>query len=378
MGKTKIAFCLRDMQLGGVESVLIRTLEHLIADKQLDITLVTFVELTEPRWVDWFCTHKNVKRIVLYPLRALGTRMPRFFLWRVVKHFARDVYHFWRRVFVVKSLLSGFDVFVDYHDFGFSRELKNVKNAKKIAWFHSSLSVFQKRKFYRKLCIYDKVVVLTDDCANDVKKLCPTAADKFIRIYNPIDTEQVVEKSKEQNKINGDYFCAVSRLSGDKDIITLLNAFDEFWILNNEPDVKLVLVGNGDRTNFYKKYAYELKSKKQILFVGSTNNPYVYMKYALAHILSSYGEGFGLVLIEAMVVGALNIASNCKYGPREILLDGRGGLLFEPGDVHALAKHMTDVYNNTVDVKKMIAESTKSLKRFDSSEIIKEIKSLIS
>lgn len=172
--------------------------------------------------------------------------------------------------------------------------------------------------------------------------------------------------------------CAVSRLSGDKDIITLLNAFDEFWILNNKPDVKLVLVGNGDRTNFYKKYAYELKSKKQILFVGSTNNPYVYMKYALAHILSSYGEGFGLVLIEAMVVGALNIASNCKYGPREILLDGRGGLLFEPGDVCALAKHMTDVYNNAVDVKKMIAESTKALKRFDSKAIIKEIKFLIS
>lgn len=378
MGKTKIAFCLRDMQLGGVESVLIRTLEHLIADKQLDITLVTFVELTEPRWVDWFCAHKNVKRIVLYPSRTLGTRMPRFFLWRVVKHFARDVYRFWRRVFVVKSLLSGFDVFVDYHDFGFSRELTNVKNAKKIAWFHSSLKVFMKNRFINKLSGYDKVVVLTDAMCDDLKKLYLEKSDKFVRVYNPIDIKQVIEKSKEQNEIKGDYFCAVSRLSGDKDIITLLNGFDDFWVLNNKPDVKLVIVGDGDKTNFYKKYAHELKSKKQIFFVGSTSNPYVYMKYALAHILSSYGEGFGLVLVEAIVVDTLNIASDCKYGPREILLDGRGGLLFEPGDVRALAKHMTDVYNNTVDVKKMIAESTKALKRFDSKEIIKEIKSLIS
>lgn len=376
MGKTKIAFCLRDMQLGGVESVLIRTLEHLIADKQLDITLVTFVELTEPRWVDWFCTHKNVKRIVLYPSRTLGTRMPRFFLWRVVKHFARDVYRFWRRMFVVKSLLSGFDVFVDYHDFGFSRELKNVKNAKKIAWFHSSLSVFQKRKFYRKLCIYDKVVVLTDDCANDMKKLCPMAADKFIRIYNPIDVESVQARAREKCEVRGEYFCSVARMSYDKDIWTLLNAFDLFWTMHKS--VKLFLVGGGDKRDVFEKYASNLASRKNIVFVGAQKNPYPYVAGAVAHILSSYGEGLPTVLIEASAVGKLNIASNCKYGPREILLDGRGGLLFEPGDVRALAKHMTDVYNNTVDVKKMIAESTKALKRFDSKEIIKEIKSLIS
>ena len=39
----KIAFCLRDMQLGGVESVLIRTLDNFIADKNLDVTVVTYV-----------------------------------------------------------------------------------------------------------------------------------------------------------------------------------------------------------------------------------------------------------------------------------------------------------------------------------------------
>ncbi len=374
--KKRVAFCLRDMQLGGVESVLIRTLEYLSTDKKFDITVVTFVDVTEPGWVDWFDKHKNVKRVVLYPSRVLGTRMPRFFLWRVVKHFARDVYRFCRRVRVVKKLLSGFDVFIDYHDFGFSHELKNIKNAKKIAWFHSSISVFQKRKFSRKLCIYDNVVVLTDDCANDMKNLCPAYANKFIRIYNPIDIESVRARAHEKCNVRGKYFCSVARMSYDKDIWTLLDAFDLFW--KTHRSVKLVLVGGGDKRDVFEKYADGLMSHKNIIFTGAQKNPYPYVAGAVAHILSSRGEGLPTVLIEAAVLGVLNIASNCKYGPREILLDGAAGVLFAPGDTHALAKAMTDVYENTLDVQKMINASTRGLKRFAPDVVIKQIKSLIS
>lgn len=371
----RVAFCLRDMQLGGVESVLIRTLEHLSTDKNLDITVVTFVNVSEPVWVDWFDKHKNVKRVVLYPSRVLGTRMPRFFLWRVVKHFARDVYRFVMRYRAVR-ILSGFDTIIDYHDFGFARELKNIKNAKKIAWFHSSISVFQKRKFSRKLCIYDNVVVLSDDCANDMKNMCPESANKFIRIYNPIDIESVRARAREKCGVRGKYFCSVARMSYDKDIWTLLDAFDLFW--KTHRSVKLVLVGGGDKRDVFEKYADGLMSRKNIIFVGAQKNPYPYVAGAVAHILSSRGEGLPTVLIEAAALGVLNIASNCKYGPREILMDGQAGVLFAPGDVNALAKLMTDVYENTVDVQKMIKASTRGLKRFAPDAIMKQIKSLIS
>lgn len=371
----KVAFCLRDMQMGGVESVLIRTLDELVHDKNFEVTVVTYVDVTEPTFVDWFKAHPSVKRIVLYPSKYFGTKMPRFFLWRIIKHVMRDVYRGVRRFFVAPKLKQ-FDTLIDYHDFGFAREFSKVRVHKKIAWFHSSLNVFEKRKFIKKVKDYDNVVVLTDDCVNDLKNMYPVCADKFIRVYNPIDIDSVRMKSGEKCEIRGDYFVSVARMSYDKDIRTLLDAFDLFW--QKHKTVKLVLVGGGDKLDVFKKYAYGLKSSKNIRFVGTKKNPYKYIANARVNILSSYGEGLPTVLIEGQSVGILNIASNCKYGPREILMDGRGGVLFAPGNVRQLAQGMSDVYNARVDVKKMILESTKALKRFDSKVVINQVKSLIS
>ena len=376
MKKIKVAFCLRDMQMGGVESVLVRTLDELCKDKNFDVTVITFVDLTEPLYIDWLKKHKNIKHFVLYPCKYLTTRMPHFFLWRVVKHWARDVYRFICRNFCVAKKLCDFDTLVDFHDFGFQKEFNKVKNIKKIAWFHSSVNVFIKRGFINRVNDYDKVVVLTDDCVADLCDLYPVYAHKFIKLYNIIDCQKIKEMAKEDSLVDGDYFCCVSRMSGDKDIKTVIDAFDCFC--GYHKDMKLVLVGDGDKLKEYKKYVSVLDAANKILFVGAQKNPYVYMAYAKANILSSYGEGFALVLAEAQVLGIPNISSNCKYGPREILLDGRAGLLFEPGDVSGLAKHMVDVYEDNVDVKNMVKTATSNLERFDKNKIIEKIKSLIS
>ena len=355
----KIAFCLRDMQLGGVESVLIRTLD----------------DLTEPVFVNWFRKHKNIKRIVLYNWKCFGTKMPRFFLWRVIKHFGRDMYRWWCRTCCVKKKLQGFDVFIDYHDFGFASELKKISSAKKVAWFHSSLNVFIKRKFINKLKFYDKLVVLTDDCKNDLNSMYPKYQNKFVRIYNPIDVKNIRMQARAKCPVGGDYFCVVSRMSYDKDIKTVLDAFDLFWVKNKRAG--LVFVGGGDKLSEFERYAGKLKSGKNILFVGTQKNPFVFINGAIANILSSYGEGLPTVLIEASVLGVLNISSDCKYGPREILLDGHGGMLFMPGDVKTLSKYMADVYSGKINKTKMINASSKALNRFDKKEIIKQIKSQI-
>ena len=48
--------------------------------------------------------------------------------------------------------------------------------------------------------------------------------------------------------------------------------------------------------------------------------------------MSSKYEGFGNVLVEAAMFKINVISSNCNSGPKEILLNGKGGQLFKVGD----------------------------------------------
>lgn len=378
MKKLRVAFCLRDMQMGGVESVLIRTLDKLQKYENLELNIITYVDIKNPVYKKYFDEHPQVKIRSLYPCKWLGTKLPHFFLWRLSVHLMRDIYRNVKRMFVAKKL-KDIDVFIDYHDFGFHNELKRIKGTKRIAWFHSSWNVFESRGFVKYLKYYDNFVVLTDDFKNEFIKEYPNYQNKILRIYNPIDIEQIKTKSKEKiNNINGDYFCAVARLTPDKDIETIIRAFDLFWQKNNKPNVKMVFVGDGNRADYYKSVANNLPAKKQFMFMGTQSNPFCIVKSAIAHILSSYAEGMGLVLIESMIVGTINISSDCKCGPREVLLNGKAGLLFEPGNIEQLAKYMDDIYNKKIDIKQMIMKATKSLNRFDADKIVDEVISLIS
>lgn len=371
----KVAICLRDMQLGGVESVLVRMLESVLARGEVDVTFVSYVDITEPLYRDWFNSHPQVARMVLYPSRWLGTRLPHFFVWRLGAHIMRDAYRWWRRNFVNRNVFKGFDAIIDFYDFGFYKEIKNVK-CPKLAWWHSSINKFIRRGSIRFMDGYDKLVALTDGFVEEFNKLYPKYAGRAVRIYNPVDVEHI--RSKLKNKVRfKDYFCAVSRLSPDKDIETILRAFDKFWAAAGKPNVKMLVVGGGDAEQHFRKIADSLSAKKQIVFTGATPNPFEYMRGARAHILSSHSEGLGMVLIEAMAVGTPNISSDCKNGPREILLDGRAGLLFTPGDIAELALRMADIWNNRVDVEKLTARATKSLSRFSADSVAKEIMKLL-
>lgn len=376
MKKIKIAFCVRDMKIGGVESVLIRTMDALLASNMFEIVVVTYCNLQEQVYIDWFNAHPDVKLITLYPSRWLGTDLSHCFLVRIFQHLCRDVYRWWRRRKYGVRVAGDIDVFIDYYNFSFNAEFKKIRRPK-IVWWHSSINSFIAGNYIKYMDNYDMLVALTDGFVDEFKQLYPQYADKIVRIYNPIDMKKISSQSCVATQPRGQYFCCVSRLYADKDIPTLLRAFDVFWNKNNRPNVKLFVIGGGNMRDKYEQLANALSAGRHVVFTGPMANPFGYMRGAMANILSSYSEGFAIVLTEAAAVDTLNIASDCRNGPREILFDGAGGLLYTPGNVDELADKMSDVFGNKINVRKMKKMARDGLKRFDADVVTKQIIDLI-
>lgn len=370
--KITIAICLRDMQIGGVESVLIQMLSAFLARGDVNIHMITYVDITVPAYRDWFAAHPEIKMTTLYPCKWLGTKMPHFFLWRIIKHWARDIYRLGKYMMMSSRRFDDIDVFVDYYNFSFAREFKKFRG-KKITWWHSSIDALYAQHRMRYISIYDKLVMLTRDAATELCEKYPEYSDKITHIYNPIDIMRARNMAGHGKHPRGDYFVCVARLSRDKDVETVLRGFDMFWQNAGRPNIKMVFVGDGNMRDEYEQIARALPSAQQFEFVGGTSNPFGYMAHACANILSSYSEGLPTVLIEAAAVGTLNIASDCRNGPREILMDGRAGLLFTSGDATELALRMMDAYTSRVDTQKMIDTATKNLSRFDATKITEQI-----
>jgi glycosyltransferase involved in cell wall biosynthesis len=81
----------------------------------------------------------------------------------------------------------------------------------------------------------------------------------------------------------------------------------------------------------------------RVHFMGYRNNPHALVARARLQVLSSRYEGMPMVLLEALALGKPVVASDCPTGPREILGDGRFGLLVPVESVDELANALRRV-----------------------------------
>lgn len=375
-----VVFCIPSMIIGGTETVFIQTLENLLQNSNLKICIFMHERLREPYFIDWFKKHPQVKLYTVLPFTNINRFFEKITPCFPLKNIRKCVFGLYKRykrlMLRINNDWKNADIYIDYKNASFFKELSNVSKPK-ITWFHSSIGYFNEIKAINNINQYDCLVCLTDDFKQDFQSMYPEYSDKIRRIYNPIDIERIKYLAKDAKSYKGKYFCSVARLSYDKDIETILYAFNQFYSNENHPDVDLVLIGDGVLRNKLERIAHSLDCANHIIFVGSNPIPFGYMRDSMAHILSSPGEGFGMVIVEAAAVGALNISSDCKSGPREILMNGDGGILFPVGDVNALSNAMSDVYHNRVKSNEMIECAQRGLKRFYGTVVASDIVKLI-
>jgi glycosyltransferase involved in cell wall biosynthesis len=127
----------------------------------------------------------------------------------------------------------------------------------------------------------------------------------------------------------------VGRLTPQKGFARLVRAFA--LVAPEHPAWRLRICGDGRRRRSLRALVTRLGLTGRVELPGAVARIDEEMARASVFALSSRFEGFPMVLLEAMSMGLAIVSFDCPTGPRELLDDGRTGLLVPEGDVRALA-----------------------------------------
>ncbi|WP_027128200.1 glycosyltransferase [Fusobacterium perfoetens] len=279
------------------------------------------------------------------------------------------------------------DTFIDFNC-GQNKIIKKINIPNKLAWIHISMPKLLKSKnklfrFGLKLKGYDKVVTICDEMAEEMKKLYPYLKEKIVRIYNPFDFERITYLSndnlslipKEKELIKENYILAVSRLALEqKDYYTLIKGYKK--ALEKGIREKLYIIGDGSDREKIEKMIQDEELENKIFLLGEKKNPYIWMKNSKLFVHSSFYEGFGLVLVEAMICGKVVLSSDCPVGPKEILTKDSCGVLFKTSNIDDLSEKLESLLLK--ENLEVYQERIKNrIKEFSTEEIMKEYEKII-
>lgn len=138
-----------------------------------------------------------------------------------------------------------------------------------------------------------------------------------------------------QRPLSASHFVCVARLSYQKGQDVLLKAFAE--ALPRIPGATLTLAGSGPDEELLRKLAHNLGLDDSIEFVGFVSDPSPFLARASCFVMASRWEGFGVALVEALQFGLPILATECDFGPADIIVNESIGELVPPENHLALA-----------------------------------------
>lgn len=212
----------------------------------------------------------------------------------------------------------------------------------------------QMDKQIKRLC---KCVILTNE---DKKNWI--GFDNIEVIPNPISNFPAVHSDCSQKRV-----IAVGRYSPEKGYDRLFKAWK---IINHRhPDWVLDIYGSGDRSS-YVEQVEALQLGQSVKCNAPVKDIFSKYQQSSVFVITSYHEGFGLVIAEAMATGVPAVSFTFSCGPREIITDEVDGILVENGNIEQFADAVCYLMEHEDRRKQMGQQAMKSATRFREEEIM--------
>lgn len=192
------------------------------------------------------------------------------------------------------------------------------------------------------------ILTVSQNTRADLNRIFPFTTTKTTVIPPGRDPFFKPDPSKAALKrwqIDAPYFLFVGTIEPRKNLVFLLQAYQQFRARNEDRVLLLIVGGKGWK---YQSFYDELAShpfKSDIYLMGYVDKMYLPALYtqSLALIYPSIYEGFGLPVLEAMACGAAVICSNRSSLPE---VGGNAALYFDLENKLDLLNQMEVIVNN--------------------------------
>ncbi len=212
----------------------------------------------------------------------------------------------------------------------------------------------------------DKMLAVSYKVQEQIEKFIPqNIRPKVEVLYMGSDktellNEEESKKYKEELGVKEDQFLVglVGRIEKSKGQYLLIESARK--LKEKNINIKLFFVGHAMKESYLdelKQMVKDFDLEDTVVFYGFTKNPHHFMQVSDAIVLATPCETFGLVVIEAMQVGTVAIATN-QCGPLEMIEHEKSGLLFEEGSSDELASQIEKIYLD-LELKNSIAKAGK-------------------
>lgn len=370
----KIVYCIASVyNPGGMERVLLNKVRYLVARGGYEIAVVTtdqggrppfYVFPPEVKMVDLDVnyTHDNggnpLKKIVGYlRRRRLHKERLNAFLMQEKADITVSLYP--SESSFIPSLRDGSKKVLELHYCKFFRLQYGRSGLLGLA---DRFRTWQDQRIVRR---FDRFVVLTREDAGywgalPNLEVIPNAALAFPEVRRTPESRRVM---------------AVGRLDYQKGFDRLLNA----WALLPEAlraQWRLDIFGQGEWREMLEKQIASLGIGASARLAGATRAVFEEYGKSAFLVMSSHYEGFPMVMIEAMGCGLPVVSFACLCGPRDIIEDGKNGLLVEEGDVEGLAAAMQKLMKDDALRAKMSARALEVTQIYSEENVMKQWENL--
>lgn len=212
-----------------------------------------------------------------------------------------------------------------------------------------------------------KIVVPSIGLKDQISSFHPKYKNKFVSIHNSIDESSILSDSNEDVKVPFErYIIGIGRLKKLKNFELLLQAYAQSGLVE---DFGLVIVGDGEWKEQLISLSRSLKIEEKVFFTGNVKNPFPIIRKAHVLVNTSNAESFCNVIVEAFCLSVPVIATDCDFGPREIIGDSNAGVLVPINNIEFLIKELNDVCLNEGRHEGMKKHTYKVVNKFLPSSI---------